>query len=103
VIDDFSRAIAVLSRVRSSVFSSHLSCLAPGDLAQGTFTLAYLWDPEVLYTDNGSDFTSKHLEQVAVDLKIRLIFPRQASLRAGAESPILSLILLVANHLKLNS
>jgi putative transposase len=29
---------------------------------------------EILYTDNGSDFTSKHLEQVAVDLKIRLIF-----------------------------
>ena len=30
--------------------------------------------PEVLYTDNGSDFTSNHLEQVAVDLKIRLVF-----------------------------
>ena len=30
--------------------------------------------PEVLYTDNGSDFTSKHLEQVEVDLKIRLVF-----------------------------
>jgi len=30
--------------------------------------------PEVLYTDNGSDFTSKHIEQVAVDLKIRLVF-----------------------------
>jgi putative transposase len=29
---------------------------------------------EVLYTDNGSDFTSKELEQVAVDLKIRLVF-----------------------------
>jgi putative transposase len=30
--------------------------------------------PEVLYTDNGSDFTSHHLEQVGADLKIRLIF-----------------------------
>jgi transposase InsO family protein len=30
--------------------------------------------PEVLYTDNGTDFTSKHLEQVAADLKIRLVF-----------------------------
>jgi len=28
----------------------------------------------VLYTDNGRDFTSKHLEQVAADLKIRLVF-----------------------------
>ncbi len=30
--------------------------------------------PEVLYTDNGSDFKSKHIEQVAVDLKIQLVF-----------------------------
>jgi putative transposase len=30
--------------------------------------------PEVLYTDNGSDFTSIHLEQVAADIKLRLIF-----------------------------
>ena len=30
--------------------------------------------PEILYTDHGSDFTSQHIEQVAVDLKIRLIF-----------------------------
>src|SRR5271157_201609 len=30
--------------------------------------------PQILYTDHGSDFTSRHLEQVAVDLKIRLIF-----------------------------
>src|SRR5262249_12291763 len=30
--------------------------------------------PEVLYTDHGSDFTSKHLEQVAAELKIRLVF-----------------------------
>ena len=30
--------------------------------------------PEILYTDNGSDFTSIHLEQVAADIKMRLIF-----------------------------
>jgi putative transposase len=30
--------------------------------------------PENLYTDNGSDFTSMHLEQVAADIKMRLIF-----------------------------
>jgi putative transposase len=30
--------------------------------------------PQVLYTDHGSDFTSQHIEQVAADLKIRLIF-----------------------------
>lgn len=30
--------------------------------------------PDVLYTDNGSDFRSQHLEQVAADLKMQLIF-----------------------------
>jgi putative transposase len=30
--------------------------------------------PEVLYSDNGSDFTSQHLEQVSADLKMRLVF-----------------------------
>jgi putative transposase len=30
--------------------------------------------PDVLYTDNGSDFPSQHLEQVGADLKIRLVF-----------------------------
>jgi putative transposase len=30
--------------------------------------------PQVFYTDHGSDFTSRHLEQVAADLKIELIF-----------------------------
>jgi putative transposase len=29
---------------------------------------------DVLYTDNGSDFTSNHLEQAGADLKIRLVF-----------------------------
>ena len=30
--------------------------------------------PDILYTDNGSDFTSKRLEQVAVALRIKAIF-----------------------------
>ena len=30
--------------------------------------------PDVLYTDHRSDFTSRHLEQVSADLKIRLVF-----------------------------
>jgi putative transposase len=30
--------------------------------------------PEVLYVDHGSDFTSRHLEHVAADLHIRLVF-----------------------------
>lgn len=30
--------------------------------------------PEIFYTDNGSDFTSGHLEQASADIKMRLIF-----------------------------
>jgi len=29
---------------------------------------------DVFYTDHGSDFTSRHMEQVAADLKMRLVF-----------------------------
>ena len=37
--------------------------------------------PGVLYTDHGSDFTSRHLEQVGADLRIRLIFSMQGKPR----------------------
>lgn len=30
--------------------------------------------PDVFYTDNGSDFTSRHMEQVSADLKMQLTF-----------------------------
>ncbi len=30
--------------------------------------------PDAFYTDHGSDFTSRHLEQVAADLEMRLVF-----------------------------
>ena len=30
--------------------------------------------PAIFYTDNGADFTSRHMEQVSADLKMRLVF-----------------------------
>lgn len=30
--------------------------------------------PDMFYTDHGSDFTSQHLEQVSVDIKMELSF-----------------------------
>jgi transposase InsO family protein len=30
--------------------------------------------PGIFYTDHGSDFTSRHLEQVAAEVKMRLVF-----------------------------
>ena len=43
------------------------------DLAKGHTHWQVCGIPEVLYTDNGSDFKSKHIEQVAIDLKIQLL------------------------------
>ena len=75
VIDDYSRAIAGYY-LGFDPPSSMRTALA---LRQGIWRKGHShWHicgiPEVLYTDNGSDFTSKHIEQVAVDLKIRLVF-----------------------------
>jgi putative transposase len=75
VIDDYSRAIAGYY-LGFDPPSSMRTALA---LRQGIWRKGHPhWHicgiPEVLYTDNGSDFTSKHIEQVAVDLKTRLVF-----------------------------
>jgi putative transposase len=75
VIDDYSRAIA----------GYYLGFDPPSSMRTALALRQDIWRkghphwhicgiPEVLYTDNGSDFTSKHIEQVAVDLKTRLVF-----------------------------
>ena len=75
VIDDYSRAVA----------GYFLSFEAPSALHTSLALRQAIWRkedprwivcgiPEVLYTDHGSDFTSRHLEQVSADLKIRLVF-----------------------------
>jgi putative transposase len=75
VLDDYSRAVA----------GYFLSFDSPSTLHTSLALRQAIWRkddpqwhicgiPEVLYTDHGSDFTSQHLEQVGVDLKIRLVF-----------------------------
>jgi putative transposase len=75
VIDDYSRAVA----------GYFLSFEAPSSLHTSLALRQAIWRkedsrwivcgiPDVLYTDHGSDFTSHHQEQVAADLKIRLVF-----------------------------
>ena len=75
ILDDYSRAVAGYS----------LSFSAPSALQTALALRQSIWRktvagwsvcgiPDILYTDHGSDFTSRHLEQVAADLKIRLIF-----------------------------
>jgi putative transposase len=75
VIDDYSRAIA----------GFFVSFDSPSAVQTALALRQAIWRkaeprwivfgvPEILYTDNGSDFTSTHLEQVSADLKMRLIF-----------------------------
>jgi len=75
VIDDASRAVA----------GYYLAFDPPSSLRTSLALRQAIWRkeeahwpvcgvPDVLYTDNGSDFASRHMEQVAVDLKMQLVF-----------------------------
>ena len=75
ILDDYSRAVA----------GYLLSFSAPSAIQTALALRQAIWRkpqagwhvcgiPQVLYTDHGSDFISKHMEQVAADLKIRLVF-----------------------------
>lgn len=75
VMDDHSRALAGYS-VFVDAPSAFQTSLA---LRQAIWRKADpLWAvcgiPDALYVDHGSDFTSKHLEQVAVDLHFELVY-----------------------------
>ena len=75
VIDDYSRAVAGYF-VFVGAPSAHQTSLA---LRQAIWRKDDpAWSicglPDVLYTDNGSDFASRHLRQVAADLHVELTF-----------------------------
>ncbi|MBU0910716.1 MAG: DDE-type integrase/transposase/recombinase [Proteobacteria bacterium] len=75
ILDDKSRAVA----------GYYLTFAAPSALNTSLALRQAIWRkqdpnwpvcgiPEILYTDHGSDFTSRHIEQVCAELKIELIF-----------------------------
>jgi putative transposase len=75
ILDDYSRAVA----------GHRLSVQAPSALQTALVLRDAIWRkadprwhvcgiPETFYTDHGRDFTSQHLEQVSLDLKIGLVF-----------------------------
>jgi len=75
VIDDHSRAVAAYQLTTSppSALQTALALRrAIWRKAEPGWTICGI--PEVLYTDHGCDFTSHHIEQVCVALKVRLIF-----------------------------
>jgi putative transposase len=83
VLDDYSRAVA----------GYFLSFEAPSAIHTALALRQAIWRkedprwhvcgiPEILYSDNGSDFTSQHLEQVSADLKIQLLLDTGCTQRA---------------------
>ncbi|CAK6473781.1 Mu transposase C-terminal domain-containing protein [Peribacillus castrilensis] len=75
ILDDYSRAVA----------GYFLTFQAPSAIQTALALHQAIWRkrnldwptcgiPEQFYTDHGSDFTSNHLEQVAIDLKMNLVF-----------------------------
>ncbi|EOH82923.1 Mu transposase C-terminal domain-containing protein [Enterococcus malodoratus] len=77
IMDDYSRAIAGYSVSFDAPSAIHTALT----LHQAIWTKQdSKWPicgiPEHFYTDHGSDFTSDHLEQVAIDLRINLLFSK---------------------------
>lgn len=75
VVDDYSRAITgyYLGFEPPSMLRTSLA-LRQGIWRKSDPRWPVCGIPDVLYTDNGSDFTSRHMEQVAIDLKMQLVF-----------------------------
>ncbi len=75
ILDDYSRAVAGYSltfaapSALGTALALHQAIWRKGDPRWVTCGI-----PEVCYTDHGSDFTSRHLEQVAAELRMRLVF-----------------------------
>ena len=75
IIDDYSRAIVgyYLSFQSPSAIQTALA-LHQAIWRKGDSKWPICGIPEVFYTDHGSDFTSKHMEQVSANIKMRLVF-----------------------------
>lgn len=75
IIDDYSRAIAAY-RLSLSVPTALNTALALRDaIGRKSDPRWHVCGiPETFYTDHGSDFTSHHIEQVALDLRMVLVF-----------------------------
>jgi len=74
ILDDHSRAVAgyvVFLEAPSALQTALALRHAIWRKADPAWPVCGL--PDVLYTDHGSDFTSRHLEQVSADLHVRLV------------------------------
>src|SRR5512147_2674521 len=75
ILDDYSRAVSGYSLSLPSPCASQTSLTLRQAIWRKADPGWHLCGiPTQFYTDNGSDFTSQHLEQVAADLKMELVF-----------------------------
>ena len=73
VIDDYSRAISGFYLSFDPPCALHVAlALRQAIWRKGNAGWQICGIPDILYTDNGSDFISNHIKQVAADLKIQL-------------------------------
>ncbi len=75
VLDDYSRAVAgyYLTFSAPSIIGTALA-LHQAIWRKGDPKWQVCGVPDVFYTDHGSDFTSRHLEQVSADIEMQLVF-----------------------------
>jgi putative transposase len=75
VIDDYSRAIAGIMVFfgAPSILNTSLA-LRQAIWRKGDAAWPVCGIPDMLYVDHGSDFTSKHLDQVAASLRFRIVY-----------------------------
>lgn len=75
IMDDYSRAIAGYfltfdtPNAKNTALTLHQAIWSKSNIKWPICGI-----PEKFYTDHGSDFTSHHMKQVAIDLKINLVF-----------------------------
>jgi putative transposase len=75
ILDDYSRAIAGYAVGFADPAAQQTALILHQAIWRKADPRWHLCGiPTQLYTDNGSDFTSSHLEQVAADLKMELVF-----------------------------
>ncbi|CAM4413705.1 Tn552 transposase [Paenibacillus alkaliterrae] len=77
ILDDYSRAVAGYFLTFENPSAIHTSLVLHQAIwRKNNPDWQICGIPEIFYTDHGSDFTSNHLEQVAIDLKINLVFSK---------------------------
>jgi putative transposase len=75
VMDDYSRAIAGYTVFIGAPSASNLSlALRQAIWRKSDITWPVCGIPDILHVDHGSDFTSTHMEQVAVQLHMRIVY-----------------------------